>query len=135
SDSGLGNLEDVDLGLDIEPADGKETSLATQNDADDAPVVRFVNKMLLDAIRLGSSDLHFEPYEKIFRVRLRTDGILHEVARPPIHLANRIAARLKVMASLDISERRKPQDGRVKLRVSKTKAIDFRMNTLPTLWG
>ncbi|MEG5264708.1 type IV-A pilus assembly ATPase PilB [Pseudomonas sp. JDS28PS106] len=138
TDSGLGNLADVDLGLEVEALDGaaqKETALDAQSDADDAPVVRFVNKMLMDAIRLGSSDLHFEPYEKIFRVRLRTDGILHEVARPPIHLASRIAARLKVMASLDISERRKPQDGRVKLRVSKNKAIDFRMNTLPTLWG
>ena len=136
TDNGLGNLADVDLGLEVEAIDGphKETSIA-QSDADDAPVVRFVNKMLMDAIRLGSSDLHFEPYEKVFRVRLRTDGILHEVAKPPIHLASRIAARLKVMASLDISERRKPQDGRVKLRVSKNKAIDFRMNTLPTLWG
>ncbi|MCD5993242.1 type IV-A pilus assembly ATPase PilB [Pseudomonas sp. CDFA 602] len=137
ANSGLGELADVDLGLEIDPGEGegKVTSLTDQGDADDAPVVRFVNKMLLDAIRLGSSDLHFEPYEKIFRVRLRTDGILHEAARPPIHLASRIAARLKVMASLDISERRKPQDGRVKLRVSKNKAIDFRMNTLPTLWG
>jgi len=136
SDSGLGSLADIDLDLDIEPGESaKETSITSRDDADDAPVVRFVNKMLLDAIRLGSSDLHFEPYEKVFRVRFRTDGILHEAARPPINLANRIAARLKVMASLDISERRKPQDGRVKLRVSKTKSIDFRMNTLPTLWG
>jgi type IV pilus assembly protein PilB len=136
SNSGLGDLSDVDLGLEIETVDdSKESTLSTKGDADDAPVVRFVNKMLLDAIRLGSSDLHFEPYEKTFRVRLRTDGILHEVAKPPIHLASRIAARLKVMASLDISERRKPQDGRIKLRISKTKAIDFRVNTLPTLWG
>lgn len=135
SHSSLGDLGDVDLSLEVvSGSEAKETSLG-QDDADDAPVVRFVNKMLMDAIRLGSSDLHFEPYEKIFRVRLRTDGILHEVAKPPIHLASRIAARLKVMASLDISERRKPQDGRVKLRISKTKAIDFRMNTLPTLWG
>jgi type IV pilus assembly protein PilB len=135
SHSAMGDLGDVDLSLEVvSGSEAKETSLG-QDDADDAPVVRFVNKMLLDAIRLGSSDLHFEPYEKIFRVRLRTDGILHEVAKPPIHLASRIAARLKVMASLDISERRKPQDGRVKLRISKTKAIDFRMNTLPTLWG
>ncbi|WP_426140111.1 type IV-A pilus assembly ATPase PilB [Pseudomonas sp. DWP3-1-2] len=136
SASGMGDLSDVDLGLEIESVDdSKESSLSAKGDADDAPVVRFVNKMLLDAIRLGSSDLHFEPYEKMFRVRLRTDGILHEVAKPPIHLANRIAARLKVMASLDISERRKPQDGRIKLRISKTKSIDFRVNTLPTLWG
>jgi type IV pilus assembly protein PilB len=91
--------------------------------------------MLLDAIKGGSSDLHFEPYEKTYRVRFRTDGILHEVARPPIQLAPRISARLKVMASLDISERRKPQDGRIKMKISKTKAIDFRVNTLPTLWG
>lgn len=136
SHSALGSIADVDLDMESSTAaEVKETSIAGDNDADDAPVVRFVNKMLLDAIRLGSSDLHFEPYEKSFRVRLRTDGILHEVAKPPINLANRIAARLKVMAGLDISERRKPQDGRVKLRVSKTKSIDFRMNTLPTLWG
>ena len=135
SHPGMGDLADVDLGLEIETVDeSKETAIGGQ-DADDAPVVRFVNKMLMDAIRLGSSDLHFEPYEKIFRVRLRTDGILHEVAKPPIHLAGRIAARLKVMASLDISERRKPQDGRIKLRISKNRAIDFRVNTLPTLWG
>lgn len=135
SHSGMGDLADVDLGLEIESVDESKESAIGGQDADDAPVVRFVNKMLMDAIRLGSSDLHFEPYEKIFRVRLRTDGILHEVAKPPIHLAGRIAARLKVMASLDISERRKPQDGRIKLRISKNRAIDFRVNTLPTLWG
>lgn len=135
SHSGLGDISDVDLGLEIETVDdSKESSIGGQ-DADDAPVVRFVNKMLMDAIRLGSSDLHFEPYEKVFRVRLRTDGILHEVAKPPTQLAGRIAARLKVMAGLDISERRKPQDGRIKLRISKSRAIDFRVNTLPTLWG
>jgi type IV pilus assembly protein PilB len=135
--SGMGDIGDIDLGVEFESSqdDIKETSISAQDDAEDAPVVRFVNKMLMDAIRMGSSDLHFEPYEKSFRVRLRTDGILHEVAKPPINLANRIAARLKVMAGLDISERRKPQDGRVKLRISKNKAIDFRMNTLPTLWG
>lgn len=135
SHSGMGDLADVDLGLEIEAVDDAKEKAIGGQDSDDAPVVRFVNKMLMDAIRLGSSDLHFEPYEKIFRVRLRTDGILHEVAKPPIHLAGRIAARLKVMASLDISERRKPQDGRIKLRISKNRAIDFRVNTLPTLWG
>jgi type IV pilus assembly protein PilB len=134
--SGMGDLADVDLeGLDVGIADDKKQDAIAGQDADDAPVVRFVNKMLLDAIKLGSSDLHFEPYEKSYRVRLRTDGILHEVAKPPIHLASRIAARLKVMAGLDISERRRPQDGRIKLRISKTKSIDFRVNTLPTLWG
>ena len=134
--TGLEDLGDVDLdGLDVETVADDVKGDEAGGDADDAPVVRFVNKMLLDAIRGGSSDLHFEPYEKAYRVRLRTDGILHEVARPPIQLAPRISARLKVMAGLDISERRKPQDGRIKMKISKTKAIDFRVNTLPTLWG
>ncbi|WAJ38423.1 type IV-A pilus assembly ATPase PilB [Pseudomonas sp. GOM7] len=136
SNSGMEDLADVDLdGLDVEAVNDDKPVGETGADADDAPVVRFVNKMLLDAIKGGSSDLHFEPYEKTYRVRFRTDGILHEVARPPIQLAPRISARLKVMAALDISERRKPQDGRIKMRVSKNKAIDFRVNTLPTLWG
>ncbi|HAQ27004.1 MAG TPA: type IV-A pilus assembly ATPase PilB, partial [Pseudomonas sp.] len=138
-DSGTGGLEelgDVDLdGIDVESVSDDAKGGEEGEAADDAPVVRFVNKMLLDAIRGGSSDLHFEPYEKAYRVRLRTDGVLHEVARPPIQLAPRISARLKVMAGLDISERRKPQDGRIKMKLSKTKAIDFRVNTLPTLWG
>jgi len=134
--SGMDDLGDVDLdGLDVEAVDEDKQDAGQGNDADDAPVVRFVNKMLLDAIKGGSSDLHFEPYEKAYRVRFRTDGILHEVARPPIQLAPRISARLKVMASLDISERRRPQDGRIKMKISKNKAIDFRVNTLPTLWG
>ncbi|WP_077047049.1 type IV-A pilus assembly ATPase PilB [Pseudomonas sp. KK4] len=133
--TGLEDMADVDLNtVDIESTDDRQDAIVGQ-DADDAPVVRFVHKMLLDAIRSDSSDLHFEPYEKIYRVRMRTDGMLREVARPPIQLAGRIAARLKVMASLDISERRKPQDGRIKMRLSKSKSIDFRVNTLPTLWG
>lgn len=133
---GLDDLGDIDLdGLDIESGNAEQKEDAIGGDADDAPVVRFVNKMLLDAIKGGSSDLHFEPYEKVYRVRFRTDGMLHETAKPPIQLASRISARLKVMAGLDISERRKPQDGRIKMRVSKTKSIDFRVNTLPTLWG
>lgn len=134
--NGFEALGDVDLdSVDIEAIDEDKQDSGSTGDADDAPVVRFVNKMLLDAIKGGSSDLHFEPYERTYRVRFRTDGILHEVARPPIQLAPRISARLKVMASLDISERRKPQDGRIKMKISKTKAIDFRVNTLPTLWG
>ncbi|WP_276488426.1 type IV-A pilus assembly ATPase PilB [Ectopseudomonas mendocina] len=133
--SGMEELADVDLdGLDVEAVNDDKDD-AVGGDADDAPVVRFINKMLLDAIKGGSSDLHFEPYEKTYRVRFRTDGMLHEVARPPIQLASRLSARLKVMAQLDISERRRPQDGRIKMKVSKTKAIDFRVNTLPTLWG
>jgi type IV pilus assembly protein PilB len=136
ADSGMEDLADVDLdGLDVEAVNDDAEVKADGNSADDAPVVRFVNKMLLDAIKKGSSDLHFEPYEKTYRVRFRTDGILHEIARPPIQLSPRISARLKVMAGLDISERRKPQDGRIKMRISKTKSIDFRVSTCPTLWG
>ena len=134
--SGMDDLGDVDLeGLDIQSVDEEKNDIGEGNAADDAPVVRFVNKMLLDAIKSGSSDLHFEPYEKTYRVRFRTDGILKEIARPPIQLAPRISARLKVMASLDISERRRPQDGRIKMRISKSKSIDFRVSSCPTLWG
>lgn len=134
--SGMEDLADVDLdGLDVEAVNDDTEVTGDGNSADDAPVVRFVNKMLLDAIKGGSSDLHFEPYEKTYRVRFRTDGILHEIARPPIQLSPRISARLKVMAGLDISERRKPQDGRIKMRISKNKSIDFRVSTCPTLWG
>ena len=114
----------------IEPAD-----LIQTDESDETPVVRFVHKMLLDAIKSGSSDLHFEPYEKVYRVRFRTDGVLHEKAKPPIQLRERISARLKIMANMDISERRKPQDGRIKLKVSASQSVDFRVNTLPTLWG
>ncbi|MFG5859993.1 type IV-A pilus assembly ATPase PilB [Metapseudomonas sp. CR1201] len=136
ANSGMEDLGDVDLdGVDVEAVDDDKRDGAVGVDVDDAPVVRFVNKMLLDAIRGGSSDLHFEPYERSYRVRFRTDGMLHEVAKPPVQLASRIAARLKVMAALDISERRKPQDGRIKMKISKAKSIDFRVNTLPTLWG
>ncbi|WP_078084707.1 type IV-A pilus assembly ATPase PilB [Microbulbifer mangrovi] len=131
---GLAGLDDEDLdGLDVENGDAKQDD--DEPGGDEAPVVRFVNKVLLDAIRTGASDIHFEPYEKSYRVRLRTDGVLHEVARPPIQLATRISARLKVMSKMDISERRVPQDGRIKMKLSKTKAIDFRVNSLPTLWG
>ncbi len=128
-DASLDDLEGLDVGLD-QKEDQPEDS-----DIDDAPVVRFVNKVLLDAIKKGASDLHFEPYEKYFRVRLRVDGILAELAKPPVALANKIAARIKVMSRLDVSERRVPQDGRIKLKVSKNKAIDFRVSTCPTLYG
>lgn len=135
--SGLSDLDTDGLdGLDIEAVteESAEQSIDT-SDVDEAPVVRFINKVLLDAIRSGSSDVHFEPYEKAYRVRFRTDGILREVARPPVNLTTRIAARLKVMSQMDLSERRMPQDGRIKMKLSKTRAIDFRVNTLPTLWG
>ncbi|MCG3878011.1 type IV-A pilus assembly ATPase PilB [Psychrobacter sp. Ps6] len=129
SDSDLNvGFEDGDEGND----DG-ETKLS--DGVDEAPVVKFVNKMLVDAIRMGASDLHFEPYEKSFRVRFRVDGVMEKIANPPVQLANKIAARLKVMSQMDISERRVPQDGRIKLKISKTKAIDFRVNSLPTLFG
>lgn len=135
-----GELNDLDTegldGLDIESVsdDGRDET-DESSEVDEAPVVRFINKVLLDAIRTGSSDIHFEPYEKAYRVRFRTDGILREVARPPVNLTTRIAARLKVMSQMDLSERRMPQDGRIKMKISKTRAIDFRVNTLPTLWG
>jgi type IV pilus assembly protein PilB len=107
----------------------------TNADVEDAPVVKFVNKVMLDAIKRGASDIHFEPYEKYYRIRLRQDGVLDEIARPPIALALKVAARLKVMARLDIAERRIPQDGRIKMKLSKNRAIDFRVNTCPTLYG
>ena len=108
---------------------------AASNDVEDAPIVRFCNKVLLDAIRRGASDIHFEPYEKIYRVRLRMDGVLKEIAQPPVQLAGKLAARLKVMSRLDIAERRVPQDGRIKMKLSKNRAIDFRVSTCPTLFG
>ena len=135
---GLGDLDDGDVDLDLEAVDeegGANEEEDAGNVTDDTPVVRFINKMLMDAIRAGSSDLHFEPFEKSYRVRFRTDGVLHEVARPPTNLAPRISARLKVMSQMDISERRVPQDGRIKLKTSKSKSIDFRVNTLPVLFG
>ncbi len=132
----LGDLDDAGLeDLDVEAVDEDGGGADDAAGIDETPVVRFVNKVLLDAIKSGASDIHFEPYEKIYRVRFRTDGILHEVVRPPANLAGRLAARLKVMSQMDISERRVPQDGRIKMRVSKNRAIDFRVNTLPLLFG
>jgi len=136
-DTTMGDLEDSDL-EDVETEGGEredDSAVVTTSEVDDAPIVKYVNKILLDAIRGGVSDVHFEPYEKVYRVRCRTDGILKEVSRPSIKLAPKISARIKIMAQLDISERRVPQDGRIKMKLSKTKAIDFRVNTLPTLWG
>lgn len=134
-----GAFKDLDEELDdIDISSGEAMDARKEEEssgADDAPIVRFVNKLLLDAIKIGASDLHFEPYEKTYRVRFRQDGILREVSRPPPGSAGKIAARLKVMSQLDISERRVPQDGRIKLKVSKTRAIDFRVNTCPTLFG
>ena len=106
-----------------------------RSDVEDAPIVRFVNKVMLDAIKRGASDIHFEPYERSYRIRFRLDGVLKEVASPPVQLAIKMAARLKVMSRLDIAERRVPQDGRIKMKISKNRAIDFRVSTCPTLFG
>ncbi|KGD65454.1 type IV fimbrial assembly protein PilB [Alcanivorax nanhaiticus] len=136
SDAEGSAFEDLDDGLDdLDVSAGDEKNDETQSGSDDAPIVRFVNKLLLDAIKGGASDLHFEPYEKSYRVRFRQDGILQTVSKPPINIASKLSARLKVMSRLDISERRVPQDGRIKLKISKTRAIDFRVNTCPTLFG
>ena len=138
-DASLGGLDADDFDLDnLEVSSGEDDQLddvITRAEVDDAPVVRFVNKVLLDAIKRGASDVHFEPYEKIFRVRTRLDGVLTEIALPPVALSQKVAARLKVMARLDIAERRVPQDGRIKMKLSKNRSIDFRVSTCPTLFG
>lgn len=131
----LGGMDEAALAaIEITDTDRRNEESAGEA-SDDAPIVIYINKILTDAIRKGASDLHFEPYEKRYRIRFRIDGILHEVSEPPISLAGRLSARLKVMSKLDIAERRVPQDGRIKMKLSRTKSIDFRVSTLPTLWG
>ncbi len=125
---------DHDFGLDMEEQDTAD-EVPPESDVDDAPVVRFLNKMLLDAINMGASDLHFEPYEKFYRVRYRVDGILREITQPPLAIKEKLASRIKVISSMDIAEKRIPQDGRMKLILSKTRAIDFRVSTLPLVNG
>jgi len=125
---------DDSLDLEVEGGDPMDDE-GDPSGLDETPVVRFVNKVLLDAIKKGASDIHIEPYEKIFRIRFRVDGVLEEVVHPPLSMAGRLTARIKVMSRMDISERRVPQDGRIKLKISKNKAIDFRVNTCPTLFG
>lgn len=133
AESSINDLLDSDLdNLSIGNTDDVEAVTAT---SDDAPIVRYVNKILLDAIKTGVSDIHLEPYEKVFRIRYRSDGMLHQVAAPPSSISNRIVSRIKVMSKMDIAERRVPQDGRIKMILSKTRAIDFRVNTCPTLFG
>lgn len=139
-DTQMPSLADDDLDLDNLDITGGEDELEKEaavgrDDVEDAPIVRFVNKVLLDAIKRGASDIHFEPYEKSYRIRFRIDGYLKQIATPPVQLASKLAARLKVMARLDIAERRIPQDGRIKMRISKNRAIDFRVSTCPTLFG
>ncbi len=127
------NSSEWDLSaLGVEDAENEDHAAS---DSEDQPIIAFINKMLHDAIRKGASDLHFEPYEKSYRIRFRIDGILHEVASPPVALSGRLSARLKVMSRLDIAEKRVPQDGRIKLKLSQKKSIDFRVSSLPTLWG
>lgn len=132
SATAFSEFEEGDFDVDVVDTEARDDG---DDAADEAPVVKFINKMLIDAIRMGASDLHFEPYEKMYRVRFRVDGVMRKMASPPVQLAGRIAARLKVMSQMDISERRVPQDGRIKLKISRTKAIDFRVNSLPTLFG
>lgn len=127
----LENLED----LDFTDPEAEQKDADSGSEVDDTPVVRFINKILLDAIKKGASDIHFEPYEKVYRVRLRIDGVLREVAKPPVVMSQKMSARIKVMSRMDTAEKRVPQDGRIKLKISKTKAIDFRVNTCPTLFG
>jgi type IV pilus assembly protein PilB len=131
--------DDSDVDLEALEVTGGEDELddkaGGRDDVEDAPIVRFVNKVMLDAIRRGASDIHFEPFEKMYRVRLRMDGVLKEIAQPPVQLASKMCARLKVMSRLDIAERRVPQDGRIKMKLSKNRAIDFRVSTCPTLFG
>ena len=136
-DTTMSELMDADLdNLDVSAGDDSHSdSDVSESDIDDTPVVRFVNKVLLDAINSGTSDIHLEPYEKEFRVRFRQDGVLHEITSPPRSLAMRIIARLKVMSRMNIAERRVPQDGRIKMNLSRNRSIDFRVNTLPTLHG
>ncbi|MBW7931511.1 MAG: Flp pilus assembly complex ATPase component TadA, partial [Gammaproteobacteria bacterium] len=138
ADTSMGNLGEDDFDLESLEVSGGDDEIAEEvgrDEATDAPIVRFVNKVLLDAIKRGASDIHFEPYEKHYRVRTRLDGVLKQVAAPPLALSSKVVARLKVMARLDIAERRLPQDGRIKMRLSKNRAIDFRVNTCPTLFG
>ena len=130
------SFDDEDFDVDIIATDDQDPTDVDEGTAEEeAPIVKYVNKLLVDAIRMGASDLHFEPYEKSYRVRYRVDGVLRSITNPPLQLANRLASRLKVMSKMDISEKRVPQDGRIKLKLSKTKAIDFRVNALPTLFG
>ncbi|HXQ31735.1 MAG TPA: type IV-A pilus assembly ATPase PilB [Steroidobacteraceae bacterium] len=138
-DTTIPTLGDDDFDIELLDVTGDdedgEAAAVTRDDVEDAPIVRFVNKVMLDAIKKGASDIHFEPYEKSYRVRQRVDGVLKEVAVPPVQLAQKISARIKVMARLDIAERRVPQDGRIKMRLSKNRSIDFRVSTCPTLFG
>jgi type IV pilus assembly protein PilB len=131
--TGDADLENLDIQAGDDDAGPADTGMGS--DEEDAPIIRYVNKVLVDAINRGASDIHFEPYEKKYRIRYRMDGELSEISSPPVQLGGRLAARLKVMSRLDLAERRVPQDGRIKLKLSANKSIDFRVSTCPTLWG
>ena len=133
----LREIVDAEVGLDVELKEGGPTALSEteSQEVEDAPVVKYIQKILLDAISSGASDIHFEPYEKFYRIRYRLDGILMEIVQPPLVIKDKVASRIKIISKLDISEKRVPQDGRMKIVLSKSKAIDFRVSTLPTLFG
>ncbi|MEK8022166.1 MAG: type IV-A pilus assembly ATPase PilB [Candidatus Parabeggiatoa sp.] len=133
-DTSMQDLEEGFENIELEE-EAEDKKAEDEKTEPDAPIVKFVNKMLFDAIKMGASDLHFEPYEKYYRVRFRVDGMLQVVATPPISLSRKLAARIKVMSRLDVSERRVPQDGRIKLKLTANKSIDFRVSTCPILWG
>jgi len=135
AEQNLKQLIGDDLDIDFAEDEAAVPLDAGATDIDDAPVVKFLQKILIDAINLGASDLHFEPFEKFYRIRLRVDGVLREIAQPPLAIKEKLASRIKVISKLDISEKRIPQDGRMKLVISKTRSIDFRVSTLPTLFG
>ncbi|HEY3180524.1 MAG TPA: type IV-A pilus assembly ATPase PilB [Casimicrobiaceae bacterium] len=128
----MASLEDIEIGLE---EGSPQATVEDDSEVEDAPVVKYIQKVMLDAIAAGASDIHFEPYEKFFRIRYRIDGVLMEIAQPPLAIKDKVASRIKVISKLDIAERRVPQDGRMKLVLSKTRAIDFRVSSLPTLWG
>ena len=131
----MNDLDDIEVGLEAGSAPGSAASVEEQDEVEDAPVVKYIQKILIDAINAGASDIHFEPYEKFFRIRYRLDGILMEIAQPPLAIKDKVASRIKVISKLDIAEKRVPQDGRMKLVLGKQKSIDFRVSTLPTLYG
>jgi type IV pilus assembly protein PilB len=135
AETALNDYTSEDLHLDFEDAEASQEDVTSAQDVDDAPVVRFLQKILMDAINDGASDIHFEPYERFYRIRFRQDGQLREITQPPLAIKDKLASRIKVISRLDISEKRVPQDGRMKLVLSKTRAIDFRVSTLPTLYG
>ncbi len=136
SDTSLKSLDiDDDINLDMEGGDQPAEAEVSNIEIDDAPVVKYLQKILLDAINMGASDLHFEPYEKFYRIRYRVDGVLKEIAQPPLAIKEKLASRIKVISNLDIAEKRIPQDGRMKLTLSKTRSIDFRVSTLPMVNG